>query len=79
MQVERWEDTVKGDLLFRKVCDGILANNYLLAEVTEPNTNVLMEVGYALAVGRKPILLVEKNPASLETPHTVHSGELLLR
>ena len=68
MQVERWEDTVKGDLLFRKVCDGILANNYLLAEVTEPNTNVLMEVGYALAVGRKPILLVEKNRLRWKRP-----------
>ena len=68
MQVQRWEDTVMGDLLFRKVCDGILSNNYLLAEVTEPNTNVLMEVGYGLAVGRKPILLVDKNRRSWKRP-----------
>ena len=60
MQVERWEDTVSGDLIFRKVCHGIFGNHYLLAEVTEPNTNVLMEVGYALASGRQPILLVDE-------------------
>ena len=61
LKVERWEDTVSGDLIFRKVCHGILSNHYLLAEVTEPNTNVLMEVGYALAVGRQPILLVDES------------------
>ena len=69
MTVQRWEDTVKGDLLFRKVCDGIISNNLLLAEVTEPNTNVLMEVGYALAVGRKPILLVDNNRRSWKRPY----------
>ena len=58
---DRWEDIVKNDLIFSKVCDGIYGHDYLLAEVTEPNPNVLMEIGYALAVGRLPILLKDKN------------------
>ena len=56
-----WEDLVSNDLLFSKVCEGIYANDFLLAEVTEPNLNVLLEVGYALAVGRQPLLLQDKN------------------
>ena len=32
-----------------------------MAEVTEPNLNVLLEIGYALAVGRQPLLLQDKN------------------
>ena len=57
----RWEDTVHNDLLYAKVCEGIYGHDYLLAEVTEPNANVLLEIGYALAVGRLPILLKDKN------------------
>ena len=53
----RWEDIVKNDLLFSKACEGIYSHDYLLAEVTEPNPNVMLEIGYALAVGRQPILL----------------------
>ena len=61
LSVDRWEDIVKGDILFTKVCEGIHAHDVLLAEVTDANANVLIEVGYALAVGRLPILLVDKN------------------
>ena len=57
----RWEDLVDARLLFSKVCEGIHANAFLMAEVTEPNANVMMEVGYSLAVGRQPILLQNKN------------------
>ena len=57
----RWEDSVKNDLLFWKVCEGIHANDFLLAEITKPNLNVLLEIGYALAVGRQPVLLQDKN------------------
>ena len=57
----RWEDLVSTDLLFSKVCEEIYANDFLLAEVTEPNLNVLLEIGYALAVGRQPLLLQDKN------------------
>ena len=57
----RWEDFVKNDLVFSKVCKGIFSHDYLLAEVSEPNANVLLEIGYALAVGRLPILLQDKN------------------
>ena len=60
----RWEDSVRNDLLFSKVCEGIYANDFLLAEVTEPNLNVLLEIGYALAVGRQPLLLQDKNRKS---------------
>ncbi len=61
IKVERWEDVIRNDLLFSKVCEGIYGHDYLLAEVTEPNPNVLLEVGYALAVGRLPILLRDTN------------------
>ena len=57
----RWENLVNNDLLFSKVCEGIYGNDFLLAEVTEPNPNVLLEIGYALAVGRLPVLLQDKN------------------
>ncbi len=60
-QGECWEDFVKNDLIFSKVCEGILSHDCLLAEVSEPNSNVLLEIGYALAVGRLPILLQDKN------------------
>ena len=60
----RWEDSVRNDLLFSKVCEGIYANDFLLAEVTTPNLNVLLEIGYALAVGRQPLLLQDKNRKS---------------
>ena len=56
----RWEDVVKGELLFSKVCEGIYGNDFLLAEVTDANANVLLETGYALAAGRQPILLIDK-------------------
>lgn len=59
--VERWEDSVRNTLLFSKVCEGIYSNAFMLAEVTEPNANVLLEIGYSLAVGRMPILLQNKN------------------
>ena len=58
---ERWQDTVNNDLLFSKVCEGIYGHDFLLAEVTEPNPNVMLEIGYALAVGREPILLKNTN------------------
>ena len=57
----RWEDMTSNDLLFAKVCEGIYANDFLLAEVTEPNANVMLEIGYALAVGRQPLLLQNQN------------------
>ena len=58
---ERWEDRIGNDVLFSKICEGIYGHDYLLAEVTEPNANVLLEVGYALAVGRLPVLLNDSN------------------
>ena len=60
----RWEDVVSNDLIFLKVCDGIHSNDFLLAEITEPNLNVQLEIGYALAVGRQPLLLLDKNRKS---------------
>ena len=61
IMAKRWEDLVNNELLFAKVCSGIYSHDYLLAEVTEPNPNVLLEIGYALAVGRQPVLLKNKN------------------
>lgn len=57
----RWEDLVRNDLIFAKVCEAIHSNDFLLAEITNPNLNVQLEVGYALAVGRQPVLLSNEN------------------
>ena len=57
----RWEDVVQGELIFCKVCKGIHSHDMLVAEVTEANANVLLETGYAMAVGRLPILLIDQN------------------
>ena len=59
--MRRWEDVVKGELIFCKVCNGIHGHDMLLAEVTEANANVLLEIGYAMAIGRLPILLIDEN------------------
>lgn len=68
-----WEDTVENDLIFNKICNLIHTHDYLLAEVTYPNLNVLFEVGYALAVGRMPILLINKNKSDLWKNRTILS------
>ena len=65
----RWQDVVSNSVLFPKICDQIYGHDYLLAEVTEPNANVLLEVGYALAVGRPTILL--KDNQRPEWPRTL--------
>ena len=65
----RWQDLVRNDLLFSKICEAISGHDYLFAEVTEPNANVLFEIGYALAVGRPPILL--KDRRRQEWPRTL--------
>ena len=61
IKVCRWEDIVKGELIFCKVCNGIYSHDMLLTEVTEANANILLETGYAIAVGRLPILLIDEN------------------
>ncbi len=61
---KRWEDISKPDLIFSTVCEQIHANDFLLAEVTQLNLNVLLEIGYALAVGRHPLLIQDKNRES---------------
>ena len=65
----RWQDVARNDLLFTKVCEAIYGHDYLFAEVTEPNANVLLEIGYGLAVGRPPILL--KDRRRQEWPRTL--------
>ena len=59
----RWKDIVNVGTLFSKVCEEIHGNDFLLAEITTLNLNVLLEIGYALAVGRQPILLQNQNSA----------------
>jgi hypothetical protein len=55
----RWEDTVSGTTIFTKVCDDIHAHSTTLCDVTEINGNVLFEAGYALAVKRDVVFLVD--------------------
>lgn len=62
---QTWQRLTGDNIVFRKIIDAIHAHDVLIAEISELNPNVLIEVGYALAVGRDPILLVDKNRQSL--------------
>lgn len=54
MPVTTWEDLARQDrIVFCKICKGIMATRSLWAEVTHPNQNVFLEIGYALARGRE--------------------------
>ena len=74
----RWEDMTSNDLLFAKVCEGIYANDFLLAEVTEPNANVMLEIGYALCCWETAASTPEPEPENMGPPSAYHTGELLL-
>lgn len=56
-----WEEYVSGKTIFSKICEQIYSHDFVIAEVTERNLNVLFEVGYSLAIGRDVILLTNRN------------------
>ncbi len=55
-----WESLGRGGTIYTKVTKAILEHDVLIAEISELNLNVLVEVGTAMALGREPILLVDK-------------------
>lgn len=56
-----WQQITGDNILFRKICDAVYGHDLLIAEITDLNPNVLVEVGYAMAVERDAALLVERN------------------
>ncbi|HUW97184.1 MAG TPA: hypothetical protein VMW58_15490 [Anaerolineae bacterium] len=61
-------DVWEGGIIFCKLCREILANNFVLSEVTDLNRNVLFEHGYAIAVRRHGLLLRDRSKAPQEFP-----------
>jgi len=61
-------DVWEGGVIFCKLCREILANNFVLSEVTDLNRNVLFEHGYAIAVRRHGLLLRDRSKVSQEFP-----------
>jgi hypothetical protein len=55
-------------IMFSKICKAMHANDLFIAETSVPNLNVWFEIGYAIAIGRDPILLVDSNRKSQDRP-----------
>jgi hypothetical protein len=65
-KAQKWE-AIGGagtGLMFKQICKSIHANDMFIAEVTETNLNVIFELGYAVGVGRNPIILKDSNRVS---------------
>lgn len=56
-----WEDlTVKGSVLIEKVCQAIDSSDAVIAEISDLNSNVLFEAGYALASNKHVWLALDE-------------------
>lgn len=59
-----WEDLdVEGRRLIPTICNAIKTADYVLAEVSDLNSNVLFEAGYALALGKRVWFAVDDTDA----------------
>lgn len=58
-------DSPRTGIIFCKICSRIRAATAILSEVTTLNRNVIFEHGFALAQGRKGVLLREKRNATI--------------
>lgn len=63
---ESWEEHISGSVIFKKICDSIHSNSFVLCELTDLNPNVLFEAGYALGAGRDAIFLVDRTRTSVQ-------------
>lgn len=59
ISVRTWEDVYQAGFVWDAVADGIASADWLLAEATTANPNVFFEIGYALALGKQVLLLVD--------------------
>ena len=64
MTVERADEIFSTDVIIEDVWRGINAANFVIADVTSKNPNVLYEVGMAHTVG-KPVVLVTQDMADV--------------
>jgi len=59
-----WEDLdIEGRRLIPTICDAIQKADHVIAEVSDLNSNVLFEAGYALARGKRVWLAVDETDA----------------
>jgi|ETNmetMinimDraft_26_1059896.scaffolds.fasta_scaffold10000_2 nucleoside 2-deoxyribosyltransferase len=59
--VELPGDIVQSGVIACKLCKMILSSNMIISEVTEPNRNVMFELGYAMGLGKEGLILVNKS------------------
>ena len=63
-----WKHISQSGLLFCNICDKIFESSVLIGEVTAWNTNVLVELGLGIAIGRKCYLVAERETRHLPPP-----------
>ena len=60
--VTTWKNlSVAGHFIIEKICKGIEDSEIFICELTTLNYNVLFELGYAIACGKKVIILLDTN------------------
>lgn len=60
VEASTWEDLeIEGRRLIPTICEAIQRADYVIAEVSDLNSNVLFEAGYALALGKRVWLGVD--------------------
>lgn len=60
LPTDKIESIPESGILFCNICEKIISTNSIIGEVTVHNRNVMFELGYAIAMGRPPYFLVEK-------------------
>lgn len=70
LEAYRVDDVYKPGIILQDIIRGIIESEIVIAEITPPNPNVFYEIGYAHAIGKTTILLVEKGK---ELPFDIRS------
>src|SRR5581483_6616964 len=64
VDVTTWEDLrMSGRILVKRILEGIQNSEVVAADVTTLNENVLFELGYAIALGKIPWILLDRTDA----------------
>lgn len=62
INVETWEECdIAGKLIIEGILDKIDNSDYVIADITRLNFNVIFEIGYAIGKGKRVILIVNKS------------------
>lgn len=62
MNLETWKsNNVTGQLIITKIVEKIKASDFVCADLTNVNNNVLFELGYAIAISKPVWLIIDKS------------------